>query len=196
MRNKMLILGLAGLAVFVGAGDAFGQVRYVSERSPHRFAGATRVVLDNFDPMDKETRSASLQLDNNDVTFSEFGEQQITTVYYQSFQIKLTRLKSRDPNGTDRRIYLVELPKEYAATLGESSLRLVAQVGAKSQPKGVRLMLVNRQDQVTDALELWTGTSPGALRFSVSDKPAFAPPWMVPRHAGIDALLYSYTPVE
>src|ERR1043165_3710027 len=101
-------------------------VRYTSERSPHKFAGATRVVLDQFDRMDKAAKSALLQLDKNAVSFTAFGEQRVTTVFYQSFQVKLTRLNEADPDGRDRCIISVELPREYAAALGESSLRLVA----------------------------------------------------------------------
>jgi hypothetical protein len=163
MRNTMLVLSLAGLAALASGGDACAQARvvpptslgkYASERSPHKFAGATRVVLDNFDPTDKDAKSASLQLDNNDVIFSEFGEPQVTAVFYKSFQVKLTRRKGADPEGKDRCMFEVELPKEYAAALGENSLRLVAPVGAKSQPREVRLLLMNLKGQVTSTLEL------------------------------------------
>src|ERR1017187_4354664 len=108
MRNTMLVLSFAALTAIVSPDGAISQVRvpppssvgkFASERSSHKFAGATRVVLDNFDPMDKDSKSASLQLDNNDVIFSDFGEQQITAVFYKSFEVKLTRLKGADPEG-------------------------------------------------------------------------------------------------
>ena len=184
MRNTMLVLSLAGLAVMVNASDASAQVlppasleKYASERGQHKFAGATRVVLDNFDPMDKDSKSASLQLDNNDVIFSAFGEQRITAVFYKSFQIKLTRLKGADPEGKDRCIFSVELPKEYAAALSGSSLRLVAPVGAKSQPREVRLLLLNLKGQVTSTLELRpAGNSSKASSISISDEPRLKRP--------------------
>lgn len=129
-------------------------VLYASERSPHKFAGATRVVLDDFHPLDNNAKSARLQLDNNDVTFSEFGDQRITVAFYQSFQVSLTRRDGADPTLGNRIVFAVELPKEYAVALGESSLQLVAPVGLRSEPKGVRLLLLNLQGQVTDTLEL------------------------------------------
>ena len=146
-------------------------VRYASERSTHRFAGATRVVLDNFDPMDRGAKSALLQLDNNDVNFSTFGEPRITTVFYQPFPVKLTRFNGADTDGRDRCIYAVEVPNEYAAAFGDNSLRLVAPVGARSQPRGVRLMLINLQGQVTDTLDLRpVGNGSDVLPFSVSNQ--------------------------
>lgn len=129
-------------------------VRYASERSPHKFAGATRVVLDGFDPLDKNAKSARLQLDNNDVTFSEFGDQRITVAFYQSFQVSLTRRDGADPTLGNRIVFAMELPKENAVALGENSLQLVAPVGLGSEPRGVRLLLLNLQRQVTDTLEL------------------------------------------
>jgi hypothetical protein len=179
MRNRLFILGLTALAIWVGAANrSYGQeapnhsVRYASERSPHRFAGATRVVLDYFDPMDKDAKSASLQLDNNDVSFSPFGEPRVTTAFYKAFQIKLTRLNGADLEGKDRCIYAVGLPKEIAAALGESSLRLATPVGTKSQPRGVRLLLMNLQGQVTDTLELRPpGNGADAAPFSVLHGP-------------------------
>ena len=176
MRNTMLILSLAGLTVL--AGDASAQVsppsskgKYASDRSPHKFAGATRVVLDNFDPLDKDSKSASLQLDNNDVIFSTFGEQRVTAVFYKPFQVKLMRLKGADPEGRDRCMFEVELPKEFADVLGKSTLRLVAPVGAKSQPREVRLLLLNLKGQVTSTLELRpAGNASKSSTSSVSDK--------------------------
>jgi hypothetical protein len=126
-------------------------------------------VLDQFDRMDKAAKAASLQLDKNDVSFSAFGEQRVTTGFYQAFQVKLARLDEADPDGMDACIFSMELPKEYAAALGESSLRLVAPVGARSQSRGVRLLLVNLQGQVTDTLELRPpGNRSGALQIAVS----------------------------
>jgi hypothetical protein len=127
-------------------------------------------VLDNFDPMDKNAKAASLQLDNNDVIFSAFGTRRVTTVFYQAFQIKLTRQDGADPEGRNRCIFAVELPKEYAAALGERSLQLVAPVGDRSLPRGVRLMLMTRQGQVTATLELRPpGDGSDVLRFTVSE---------------------------
>lgn len=179
MRKTFLIFSMAALAALAGADAASAQVlpaatlsKYASERSPHTFAGATRVVLDNYDAMDKDAKSAWLQLDNNDVSFSEYGEQQVTVVFYKSFQVKLTRLNGADPDGRDRRIFAVELPIEYAAALGGSSLRLVTPAGAASQPEGVRLLLVNPQNQITATLELRpSGNASLAPRSSVSHQP-------------------------
>src|ERR1043166_916877 len=149
MRKTFLILSMAALAGLAGANAASAQVlpsatlgKYASERSQHTFAGATRVALDNYDAMDKDAKSAWLQLDNNNVSFSEYGEQQVTVVFYKSFQVKLTRLNGVDPDARDRRIFTVELPKEHVAALEGSSLRLVTPAGAASQPEGVRLLLM------------------------------------------------------
>jgi hypothetical protein len=176
MRKTFLTLSIAGLTVLASADAASAQVlptatlgKYASERSPHRFAGATRVVLDKFDAMDKDAKSARLQLDNNDVSYSEFGEEQITVVFYKSFQVDLTRLNGADPDGRERRIFAVELPKEYAAALEGSTLRLVTRVGATSELRGVRLLLLNPQSQVTATLELRSsGAASLRPRFSIS----------------------------
>lgn len=143
-------------------------VRYASERSPHSFAGATRVVLDCFDATDKNATTARLQLDNNEVSYSSFGDQRITVVYYASFPVKLTRLSEADPTFGNRCMFAIEIPREYALTLGENSLRLVSPMGLRSQPDGVRLLLTNRQGTVTDTLQLWApGSESGAPRYSV-----------------------------
>jgi hypothetical protein len=181
MRKALLILSAAGLGVLASVSETFPQVRdlpppklgkYASERSPHKFAGATRVVLDNFDPLDKDSKSASLQLDNNDVSFTEFGEQQITAVFYKAFTVKLTRRKGAGPEGKDPCVFDVELPKEYAAALGESSLRIVTPVGTKSQPREVRLLLMNSKGQIMSTLELRpAGNSSKASSSSTSSAP-------------------------
>jgi hypothetical protein len=46
------------------------------------------------------------------------------------------------------------LPKEHAEALGKNSLRLVALIGTKSELPGVRLLVVNPEDKVTQTLEL------------------------------------------
>jgi hypothetical protein len=138
-------------------GTTHGQgksVKYTSERSPYPFVGATRVVVDGFDPTDKDAKSATLYLDKNEVMYSSFGDQRLTAVFYKPFQVKLTRLNMADPSGKDRRIFLVELPKEFAADLGKNSLRLVTLIGTKSDPTGLRLLVVNPEDKVTQVLEL------------------------------------------
>ena len=128
--------------------------KYASERKVQTFAGATRVTIDDFDPADKDAKAALLQLDNNEVSFSPFGEMQVTAVFYKPFPVKLTRLVVADPEKKDRHLFAVEVPKEFAEGLGKNSLKLVASAGTKSQPPGVRLLLVNQEGKVTDALEL------------------------------------------
>jgi hypothetical protein len=151
-------IALVLLIILAGAGGSEGGHRkpgkYTSERSLHKFAGATRIVLDNFDPMDKQAKSVSLQLDNNEVSFSEFGEQRVTAVFYQAVEAKITLIHEADSKGKHGRIYLIELPKEHAAALGEHTLRLVATAGSASQANGARLLLINREGKVTSALEL------------------------------------------
>src|SRR5215213_8963287 len=104
--------GLVLLIILAGtAGSDAGDHKpgkYASERSLHKFAGATRIVLDNFDPMDSHAKSVSLQMDNNEVSFSALGEQRVTAVFYQAIQAQLTLLNEADPNGKHGRIYLVE----------------------------------------------------------------------------------------
>jgi hypothetical protein len=149
------VLFLAAAWCGFGAADEGAKAgRYTSDRNANTFVGATRVVLDDFDPTDKEAKSATLQLDKNEVTFSSFGDPQITAVSYKSFPVKLTRLKIADPAGKDRRIFSVALPKEHAEALGKNSLRLVALIGTKSELPGVRLLVVNPEDKVTQTLEL------------------------------------------
>ena len=111
-------------------------------------------MLNDFDPTDKDAKSAMLQLDKNEVTFSAFGEARITAVSYKSFQVKLTRLKLVDPSGKDRRIFSVELPNECTEDLGKNSLQLVTSAGTKSEPTGIRLLLVNPENKVMHVLEL------------------------------------------
>ena len=158
-RNRAAFLSAVCLIFLLGAAwcdttaEQGKSVKFASERSPYPFAGATRVVLDGFDPTDKDAKSAMLQLDKNEVTFSSFGEPRITAVFYKAFQVKLTRLKLADPAGKDRRIFSVELPKEIAADLGKNSLRLVTP-GPKSDAAGIRLLVVNPEDKVTQILEL------------------------------------------
>jgi hypothetical protein len=181
MRRALLILSLAGLAVLASVSEIYPQVRdlppaklgkYASERSPHKFAGATRVVLDEFDPLDKDSKSALLQLDNNDVNFTEFGEQQITAVFYKPFQVKVTRRKGAGTEGKDPCVFDVELPKEQAVALGEGSLRIVTPVGTKSQPREVRLLLMNGKGQITNTLELRpAGKSSKSSSSSTSNAP-------------------------
>ena len=138
-------------------GTASGQgksAKYMSERSPYPFIGATRVAIEGFDASDKDANSATLQLDKNEVVFSSFGETRITAVFYKPFQVKLTRLTMADPSGKGRRIYSVEVPKEFAADLGKNSLRLVTPTGEKSEPAGIRLLLVNSENKVTQTVDL------------------------------------------
>jgi len=144
-------------------------VRYASERSPHKCAGATRVVLENFDPLDKNAKSALLQLDNNDVVFSKFGEQRVTTVFFQPFPVILTRLNIADSESKEPSIFSVTLGKEQIPGLGNNLIQLVVPAAPKSEPRGVRLLLLNVQGQVTDTLELRPpGNRFEAMRFSVS----------------------------
>src|SRR5260370_29708003 len=111
------VLFLAAAWCGFGAVDEGAKAgRYTSDRNANTFVGATRVVLDDFDPTDKEAKSATLQLDKNEVAFSSFGDPQITAVSYKSFPVKLTRLKIADPAGKDRRIFSVALPKEQCET--------------------------------------------------------------------------------
>jgi len=128
--------------------------RYASDRSPHKFAGATRVVLEGMDGIDKDTASAMLQLDKNEVTYSPFGDAQLTTVFYKPFPVELSRLKIADPSGKDRRIFSVTLPKEQSEGLGKNTLRLIVPKAAKSEPAPLRLVLVNPDGNVAQALEL------------------------------------------
>ena len=72
------------------AGDRHG--KYSSDRSQHKFLGATRIVLTDFDAAAKDAKSAMLQLDMNDVVFSTYGDSRITTVFFKPFEVKLTPL--------------------------------------------------------------------------------------------------------
>jgi hypothetical protein len=157
-RKASLTAGCLVCLIGVGwCGTTRGQgksAKYTSERSPYPFVGATRVVVDGFDPTDKDAKSATLYLDKNEVMFSSFGDSRLTAVFYKPFQVKLTRLNIVDPSGKDRRIFSVELPKEFAADIGKNSLRLVTLIGTKSDPTGLRLLVVNPEDKVTQVLEL------------------------------------------
>jgi hypothetical protein len=144
------------MVLFAWCGTAYGQgkgAKFTSERSPYPFVGATRVVIDGFDPTDKDAKSASLVLDKNEVTLNAFGDPQITAVFYKPFQVKLTRLNMADPGGKDRLLFSVELPKEFASDIGKNSLRLVT-AGPKMAGAGIRLLLVNQDGKVTQVLEL------------------------------------------
>ena len=147
----IFLLGTAWCGTGHGQGKS---TKWVSERNPFPFVGATRVVIDGFDSKDKNAASALLQLDKNEVIFSSFGESQITAVLYKPFQVQLTRLNMADPSGKDRRIFAVALPKDYAADLGQNSLRLVVPANTTSEAAGIRLLVVNPQDKVTQVLEL------------------------------------------
>src|SRR6266566_354632 len=80
-------------------------VKYASERSPYPFVGATRVVVERFDPKDKDATSARFLMDKNEVTFSSFGEPRITAVLYNPVPVILKRLDTTDPSGKDRRVF-------------------------------------------------------------------------------------------
>lgn len=148
----LAVVLFCAFACGASAGERHG--RYLSDRSQHKFLGATRIVLSDFDATAKDSKSASLQLDMNEVVFSTFGDSRVTTAFYKPFEVKLTPLKITDPAGKDRRIYAVELPAEFVETLGKNSLRLVAPIAEKGQPAGVRLLLVDSQGKMTATLEL------------------------------------------
>ena len=149
--------GLMCLIGIAWGGAASGQqknVRFASDRSPYPFLGATRVMIEEFDPAAKGATSAMLQLDKNEVTYSSFGEPRVTAVFYKPFQVKLTRLNITDPTGKGRHQFSVELPKEAAGDLGKNSLRLVTVLAKESELVGLRLLLVNSDNKVTQILEL------------------------------------------
>jgi len=152
--TALCLIFLVGTAWCGTKGGQGKKVKYTSERSPYPFVGATRVVIDGFDATDNDAKSATLQLDKNEMTFSSFGEARLTAVLYKPFQVKLTRLKLPDPSGKDRRIFSVELPNEFAADLGKNSLQLVTPAGTKSEPMGIRLLVVNPESKVIHVLEL------------------------------------------
>ena len=152
--TALCLIYLVGAAWCETEGGQPKKVKYASERSPYPFVGATRVMIDGFDANDNDAKSAMLQLDKNEMTFSAFGEARITAVLFKPFQVKLTRLKLADPSGKDRRIFSVELPNEFAADLGKNSLQLVTPAGTKSEPTGIRLLLVNPENKVIHVLEL------------------------------------------
>jgi hypothetical protein len=153
---------LIAIGLICWTGTAFGPtlgaqakgIKYASERSPYPFVGATRVAVEGFDPSDNDPMSAMLQMDKNEVTFSSYGEPRITTVFYKAVPVKLTRLDQADPTGMDRRIYSVEMPKEFSADLGKNAVRLVTTKATKSEPAGIRLLLVNPDKVVTQVVEL------------------------------------------
>ena len=148
------ILGTPGLASFGTTQSKGREFKFSSERSPYPFAGATRVVLEGFDPEGKEAKTAMLQLDKNAVAYSAFGEPMLTAVFYKPFPVTLSPLSIADPSGQNRRVFAIELPKEIGADLGKKSMRLVTLSGKKSEPVGVRLLLVNPDNKVTQVLEL------------------------------------------
>jgi hypothetical protein len=152
--TAVCVICLVGTVWCGTTGGGGKNVRFASERSPYPFVGATRVVLDGFDPKDKDAKSAMLQLDKNEVTFSSFGDPRITAVFYKPFQVKLTRLNMADPSAKNRRIFSLELPKEFAADLGKNSLCLVTLIDTKSEPADVRLLVVNPKGKVMQTLEL------------------------------------------
>ena len=152
--TALCLIYLVGAAWCGTKGGQGKNVKYTSERSPYPFVGATRVMIDGFDPIDKDAKSAMLQLDKNEITFSSFGEARITAVSFKPFQVKLTRLKLADPSGKDRRIFSVELPNEFAADLGKNSLQLMTPAGTRSELTGIRLLLVNPENKVIHVLEL------------------------------------------
>jgi hypothetical protein len=153
IRSTTLFLCIAagGLAATAGA-EKPG--KYVSERSQYPFLGATQVILSDFAPMGKETSTAKLLLDANELTFSAFGDVRITAVLYKPVEVKLTRVKADDPTGKDRRVFAVELPRERAELLNKRSLQLVWPVGEKGQPAGVRLLVLDPAGKVMQTLEL------------------------------------------
>jgi hypothetical protein len=156
MTNRiilMLSVGLFCMPAWHGIAGEQNQ-RYMSERSHHKFLGATRIVLSNFDGAAKDAKSALLQFDRNDVVFSTFGDSRITTVFYKPFEVKLTQLKLADPEAKGRRIYGVELPAEFVEALGKNSLRLVAPVAEKGQAAGARLLLADAQGKTITTLDL------------------------------------------
>jgi hypothetical protein len=149
----VLFAGVAWCAAMQASQGEKGR-RYASDRNAISFIGATRIVLEGFDATDKDAKSATLQLDKNALTFSVFGDAQITTVFYKPFPVELTALKIADPAGKDRRIFAVALPKEQAEGLGKNSVRLVAPANAKGETPAVRLLLVNPEGKVVQAVEL------------------------------------------
>lgn len=146
----LLLLSIAWSAEATGGDKAS---KFASERSQHRFLGATQVVLAHFNPSAKEMKT-TLQLDRNDVSFSPFGDPQLTVVLYKPFEVKVTRLDMADPMGKNRSIFSVELPKEQSEALGKKALRLVWPVGEKAQPPGVRLLLLDPMGKVIQTREL------------------------------------------
>jgi hypothetical protein len=149
----LVIVAIASTgAILGGEGDS---TKFTSERRQHKFLGATRVVLDKFNRMDKEGKTATLQLDGNELVFSSFGDSRVTLVFYKPFDVKLTRLNTADPTGQGRRIYSVELPTAQMQVLGKNSLRLVSPIAApKGQPAGARLLLVDPSGKVLETVEL------------------------------------------
>ena len=157
LAKALTAWGLICLVAVAWGGPNAGQrknVRFASERSPYPFFGASRVMVEDFDPTDKGATAAMLQLDKNEVLYSSFGEPRVTAVFYKPFQVKLTRLNIADPAGKGRHMFSVELPKEVAADLGKNSLRLVTVPTKDSELVGIRLLLVNPDNKVTQILEL------------------------------------------
>src|SRR5437773_1293416 len=97
---EMKVLGAVLMVAFccgaLPGGDGEGG-RYASDRTPTRFAGATKITLTGFDASGKDVQKANLQLDKNEVAFSAFGDFEITTVFYKPFPVEISRLKMADP---------------------------------------------------------------------------------------------------
>jgi hypothetical protein len=159
-KSRAKSLTVLGLICLIGASwceQTAGQgknAKYISERNPHAFLGATRVAVEEFDSTDKGPSSALLQLDKNEVTFSPFGDSRITAVFYKPFPVKLTRLNIVDTTNKDRRLFAVELPKDAAEGLGKNSLRLATVTGKNSELLSLRLLLVDTDNKVTQVVEL------------------------------------------
>jgi hypothetical protein len=159
MKNcAFLMVSVCGIGLLNGYGGPIDagekNFRFASERTPFPFAGATRVTLEGFNPTEKDAKSVSLLLDKNEISYSSFGEPRLTTVFYKPFPIKLKRLEIADPSGKDRRIFAVEAPKEMADGLGKNTLQIVVSPATKSEPAGLRLLLINSENKVTQVLEL------------------------------------------
>jgi hypothetical protein len=127
-------------------------VNFASERSEHKFLGATQVRLDQF--TGNGSTQANLTLDKNDVTYSDaFGDIVTTEVAYQPSTVTLERLRLADPTGQDRRIYSVRFPAG-DSTLGQHTMRLVWPASNNDNPRRVRLVLVDSHDKVVHTIAL------------------------------------------
>lgn len=131
-----------------------GPRNFISERRGYQFAGVTQISLNNFDPLDKDVKQASLQFDKNEVAYNSFGDPLVSTVLYKPIEVKLTRLDITDTGQKERRIYALEVPQEVREGLGKNTLRMVTPLGESPQPAYIRLLLVDPTGNVIDLLVL------------------------------------------